>query len=99
MTDAEGDPHAVETSFDATDAYQAPPRESERNELEGNPARRPGDERPVDVNLLESQRRGSAAPPSESLVTDLSEKTYTISGPDEAAEPAQPDAVPPGESM
>jgi len=99
MTETPGDPHAIGSSFEATDDYQAPPREPERNELEIDPPPQPHGDGAVDINLLESQRHGSAPRTSKPIVADLSKKSYTISGPDEASEPGQPDAAPPGETM
>ena len=54
---------------------------------------------PVDIDLLESQRQRPGLQMPEMIEADLSTKTYTISGKDEQADPLNPRAVPPGESM
>lgn len=98
MTGRSGDPHAVESTLEGAEDYQSPPREPERNEEGVEPVA--ADERdPIDINLLESQRQKAGLRPSETLVTDLGTKSYTISGRDEESPPGEPDALPPGESM
>jgi 4a-hydroxytetrahydrobiopterin dehydratase len=54
---------------------------------------------PVDIDLLESQRQRPRLQMPEMVEADLTRKTYTISGKDEEADPRNPRAVPPGESM
>ena len=54
---------------------------------------------PVDIDLPESQRQRPGLQTSETVEAGLTRKTYTISGKDEQADPRDPRAVPPGESM
>jgi hypothetical protein len=90
-----GDPHTVESKLERVEEYQAPPRGEETDQgIQADPE---ADAR-VDINLLESEQRPGLQT-SETIVTDLSKKTYTISGKDEEADPSNPHAVPPGETM
>ena len=91
MTES-GDPHTVESKFEREAEYQAPPRD-EKSAAVGTrsvPV--------VDINVLESQQKAGLQT-SESIVTDREKTTYTISGKDEEADPENPRATPPGETM
>ncbi len=90
MTES-GHPHTIESELEREDDYQAPPREGES----------PVGTRPdpgVDVNVVESQQRPGLQT-SETVVTDPEHPTFTISGKDEEADPDDPRATPPGETM
>jgi hypothetical protein len=91
-----GDPHTIESKLERLEEYQAPPRGEEEPD-QGIRADPEADAR-VDINLLESEQRPGLQT-SGTIETDLSKKTYTISGKDEEADPSNPHAVPPGETM
>lgn len=101
MASANRDPHAIETTRVGVDEYQSPPREEAPGEESGAPEPEdPMADRPVDINLLESQRQSPGLQTSETIVVAPREGTdFTVSGPDEETQPGGPRAVPPGESM
>lgn len=89
-------PHSVEAELERVNEYQSPPREESEESKEGSVD--PEDDSRVDINVLESQQRPGLQT-SETIDTAPSNRTYTISTQDEEADPGNPRAVPPGESM
>ena len=91
MTES-GDPHTVESEFERAEEYQAPPRDKKSASVGTRSVPE------VDINVLESQQKPGLQA-SETVVTDRDKTTYTISGKDEEADPDNPRATPPGETM
>ncbi len=96
MTAASRDPHKVQSELEASDEYQAPPREHEQDVDHGQPPSGAGD--PVDLTLLEAQQRQSKPAMSETRPRNPAPED-TVSSKDELADPANPRATPPGERM
>jgi hypothetical protein len=97
MTAASRDPHKVQSELEGAEEYQAPPREHEQV----IDARQPpsGADDPVDLSLLEAQRRHHEPAMSETRTRSTPAPEDTVSGKDELADPANPRATPPGERM
>ena len=99
MTPTSRDPHKVQSELEASEEYQAPPREQEQDVDTGQPPSGAGD--PVDLTLLEAQQGQSKPAMSETRPrpTPAPAPEDTVSSKDELADPANPRATPPGERM
>ena len=97
MTAASRDPHRVQSELEASEEYQAPPREKEQDADGGQPPPGAGD--PVDLTLLEAQEGSSQPAMSETRPRPTPAPEDTVSTRDELADPANPRATPPGERM
>ena len=97
MTATSRDPHKVQSELEASEEYQAPPREHEQDVDSGQPPSGAGD--PVDLTLLEAQQGQSKPAMSETRPRPTPAPEDTVSSKDELADPANPRATPPGERM
>jgi len=97
MTAASGDPHKVQSQLEASEQYQAPPREHEQDFDGKQPPS--GSDDPVDLNLLAAQQGRSQAAMSETRPLPTPAPEETVSNKDELADPANPRATPPGERI
>jgi hypothetical protein len=97
MAELDRDPEQVESDMEATEQYQAPPREHDQEVGSEQPPSGAGD--PVRVSLLEAQQPGNKPGMSETKDGPATSPVGTVSGKDELADPAHPRATPPGERM
>lgn len=97
MTAASRDPHQVQSEFEASEEYQAPPREQEQDVESGQPPS--GADDPVDLTLREAQQGNNQPAMSDTRPRPTPAPEETVSTKDELADPANPRATPPGERM
>ena len=97
MTAASRDPHKVQAELEASEEYQAPPREQEQDVESRQPPSGADDH--VDLTLLEAQQGRSQPAMSDTRPRPTPAPEETVSTKDELADPANPRATPPGERM